>query len=173
MHLAHNCPLAINEWGFLPEKSTMSAILSATHEWFTLLEEGNEVGTVFFDLTKAFDLVPHRQLLRELEEIGLNDYLVNWISNYLTDRTQTVVLYGVLSQPLPVLSGVPQGSILGPLLFLMYINNINNADISSGSKLVLYANDILLYQAVHSQNAYAALQHTCYHHIVFKEHYCG
>ena len=112
-----------------------------------------------FDLTKAFDLVPHRQLIAKLEAIGLNVYLINWIQNYLTHRTQSVVLNGASSQPLPVLSGVPQGSVLGPLLFLLYINDICDAGISNGSKLVLYADDILLYRAVDSPDDYALLQH--------------
>ena len=92
--------------GFIPGKSTTSAILSATQEWFTFLEEGKEVGAVFFDLTKAFDSVSHRQLIAKLETTGLSPYLLNWIKSYLTDRKQTVVLNGVSSQPLPVLSGV-------------------------------------------------------------------
>ena len=74
------------------------------HDWFTLLEEGKEISAVFFDLTKAFDSVPHRQLIAKLEAIGLNPYLINWIKNYLTHRTQTVVLNGASSEPLPVLS---------------------------------------------------------------------
>ncbi len=92
------------------------------------------MGTVFFDLTKAFD---SGLLLSKLEEIGLNTFLVNWIADYFTGRTQSVVLNGGSSQALPVLCGVPQGSVLGLLLFLMYVNDINDAGISDGSKLVL------------------------------------
>ena len=110
-------------------------------------------------MTKAFDSVPHRQLIAKLEAIGLNAYLINWIKNYLTHRTQTVVLNGASSQPLPVLSGVPQGSVLGPLLFLLYINDICDIGISNGSKLVLYADDILLYWAIDSPDDFALLQH--------------
>ena len=158
-HLECNYPPMQNQWGFLPGKSTTSAILSATQEWFTLLEEGKEVGAVFFDLTKAFDSVSHRQLIAKLESTGLSPYFLNWIKSYLTDRKQTVVLNGVSSQPLPVLSGVPQGSILGPLLFLVYINDICDAGTSNGSKLVVFADDILLYRAIHTQDDHTALQH--------------
>ena len=158
-HLECIYPPIQNQWGFLSGRSTTSAILSATHDWFTLLEEGKEISAVFFDLTKAFDSVPHRQLIAKLEAIGLNVYLINWIKNYLTHRTQTVVLNGASSQPLPVLSGVPQGSVLGPLLFLLYINDICDIGISNGSKLVLYADDILLYRAIDSPDDFALLQH--------------
>ena len=158
-HLECNYPPMQNQWGFLPGKSTTSAILSATQEWFTLLEEGKEVGAVFFDLTKAFDSVSHRQLIAKLESTGLSPYLLNWIKSYLTYRKQTVVLNGVSSQPLPVLSGVPQGSILGPLLFLVYINDICDAGTCNGSKLVVFADDILLYRAIHTQDDHTALQH--------------
>ena len=158
-HLEYTYPPMQNQWGFLPGRSTTSAILSATHDWFTLLEEGKEISAVIFDMTKAFDSVPHRQLIAKLEAIGLNAYLINWIKNYLTHRTQSVVLNGASSQPLPVLSGVLQGSVLGPLLFFLYVNGICDAGISNGSKLVLYADDILLYRAVGSPDDYALLQH--------------
>ena len=114
---------------------------------------------MFFDLTKAFNSVPHRQLIAKLEAIGLNAYLINWIKNHLTHRAQTVVLNGASSQPLPVLSRVPQGSVLGPLLFLLYISDICDIGISNGLKLVLYADDNLLYRAIDSPDDYALLQH--------------
>jgi len=84
------------------------------------------VAVVFFDIKIAFDSVPHRLLLHKLQGRGLDAYLLRWISGYLTDRTQAVVLNGTTSQAFPVLSGVPQGSILGPLLFIIFMSDINS-----------------------------------------------
>ena len=105
------------------------------------MEDGHEMGAVFFDLTKAFDSVPHRQLILKLRVIGLDDYLVSWITNYVTNRSQSVVLHGETSDLLPVTPGAP-----GPLLFLLYVNDVNDLGLSEGSKLILYADDILLYR---------------------------
>lgn len=151
-------PLAANQWGFLPRRSTTHALLSAVHDWLGSMEDGHEMGAVFFDLTKAFDSVPHRQLICKLRAIGLDDYLVSWISNYLTNRRQSVVLNGETSDLLPVTSGVPQGSVLGPLLFLLYVNDVNDVGLSEGSKLILYADDILLYRKIYTEQDYAVLQ---------------
>ena len=146
------------QWGFQCGKSTVTALLETTYNWFEMLEKGNEVGAVFFDFKKAFDSVPHRALLEKLENLQVNHILVKWIHSYLTDRKQQVVVNGSSSNPLPVLSGVPQGSVLGPLLFLTYIDGISSITLSPGSHLTLYADDMLLFRPISNHTDYSLLQ---------------
>ena len=120
-HLQTNGLLSDAQWGFTPGKSTTIALISVFHDILQLADRGKDIGLVFFDFRKAFDSVPHKPLLNKLKDIGLNDYLLRWICNYLYNRHQYVVVDGESSPPTQVLSGVPQGSVLGPLLFLIYI----------------------------------------------------
>ena len=97
-------------------------------------------------------------MLQKLVDINLDPFLIAWISDYLTDRKQRTVLNGSISHSLPVTSGVPQGSVLGPLLFIIFMSDINSVNLSHESKLLLYADDILLYRPVTSGNDYKFLQ---------------
>ena len=100
----------------------------------------------FFDIKKAFDTVPHSALLEKIEEIDFHPAIGKWLWSYLTCQQQRTVISGCVSSTGAVLSGVPQGSILGPLLFLQYINDISEVPLNS--TIVLYADDMLPYCTV-------------------------
>ena len=111
------------------------------------MDDGKEVRVVFLDVSKAFDRVWHTGLLFKLQKLGVQDPLLSWIKNYLCDRQQRVVIEGQSSEWKPINSGVPRGSVLGPLLFLVYIN-----DITEGLESIplLFADDTALLEIVDS-----------------------
>lgn len=141
----------------MSSRSTMSALIKVVDDCSQALDHGHEVCIVFFDVCKAFDTVPHLPLLQTLDKLGLDKYLFRWIRNYLLQRTQYVAIDGCESQSLPAISGVPQGSVLGPLPFICYVNEVTSV-VSSESEVNLFADDIVLYHIITSPSDYMHLQ---------------
>ena len=157
-HLLENTPISPRQWGFMTSRSTVSALINVIDVWNSALDQGYEVCAIFFDVRKAFDTVPHLPLLQSMEKLGLNGYLLRWIRSYLLYRSQFVAVEGCNSCTLPVVSGVPQGSVLGPLLFICYINDIPLV-VSPESGINLFADDIVLYRIIKTSTDYDHLQH--------------
>ena len=107
------------------------------------IDRGAKVQAVFFDFQKAFDTVPHAKLISKLAALNVPPHLVSWISSYLYSRKQQVIVSGAYSATVDVTSGVPQGSMLGPLLFLIYVDGLAEMPMQGGS-LIMFADDALL-----------------------------
>ena len=98
------------------------------HDWLSALDSGHEVCVILFYVKKAFDPVPHALLLEKLPQNGLNSYIIRWIKSYLTDREQFVLVNGSSSNLFQAISGVPQGSVVDPLLFIDINDHSGPAD---------------------------------------------
>jgi len=136
-----------NQSGFKQGDSCTNQLVSITHDIYKSLDQGYEVRGVFLDISKAFDKVWHKGLLYKLEQNGIKGPLLKILTDFLRGRKQRVVLNGQYSSWSDILAGVPQGSILGPLLFLIYIN-----DLSDGLKCnpKLFADDTSLFSTVYN-----------------------
>ena len=114
----------------------------------TTIVDGGVVDAIYLDFAKAFDTVPHRRLIVKLESYGINGNILNWIKAFLSGRSQVVKVNGADSESTAVLSGIPQGSVLGPLLFVIYIDDLPEAVTSDA---LLFADDTKLYRQITSR----------------------
>ena len=142
--LLENNLLGESQHGFLPNRSCCTALLSFLEEVTLSVDNRNYVDAVYLDFSKAFDSVPHRRLIIKLQSFGFDGSLLKWIVSFLTGRKQQVKIGNSLSSPLPVTSGVPQGSVLGPLLFVIFIEDI---DRDLKSKTLKFADDIRIFSS--------------------------
>ena len=149
--------LTEHQGGFRKGYSTVSTIADLTDDLFQNINEGNTTLAAFVDLRKAFDIVNTNILLEKLRHAGIGGMVLNWCKNYLSNRFQCTYANGVKSSTLPITCGVPQGSVLGPLFFLVYVNDVKNAVTNCGVKL--YADDTVLYQpGLNQEEAQGKLQ---------------
>ena len=139
---SHNI-LNVHQSGFRPSHSTDTALIDMVDDWLTNINAGKLTGVAFIDLRKAFDTVNYDILLKKLCNIGASYNTIKWFKSYLTERKQRVSFNGVVSGSSQLNTGVPQGSILGPLLFLIFINDM--PDVIKHGKICMYADDTTLY----------------------------
>uniref|UniRef100_A0A1I8AZW6 Reverse transcriptase domain-containing protein n=1 Tax=Meloidogyne hapla TaxID=6305 RepID=A0A1I8AZW6_MELHA len=155
--LLTNNLISEHQFGFLPRRSTTLQLLSTLQEWYNGLLERNSTDCIYIDFRKAFDSVPHRFLLHKLYLYGIRGKILKWITNFLTDRTFVVKIEDSQSEPQPIRSGVPQGSVIGPLLFILYINDLPQV-IKLPVQIRLYADDVKLFLTHQSTLSYLMLQ---------------
>ncbi len=142
--------------GFVPRKSCVTQLIEVFDYIGRELDLGNQVDVIYLDMSKAFDRVSHMQLLKRLRDFGFGGNTLNWFRSYLKDRRQQTTVLGATSSALTVTSGVPQGSILGQLLFLLYQNNLSNS--INHSKIATFADDTKIYKVKDLQNDLANFQ---------------
>ena len=154
-HFDQHAILADAQHGFRKSRSCETQLILTVDDLASSLDGGGQTDVILLDFSKAFDKVPHERLLMKLDHLGIRGSTLKWIENFLTDRTQQVVVEGQKSDVGRVTSGVPQGSVLGPTLFLAYINDIGS-DIKSTVRL--FADDTALYRDIKSQSDAQILQ---------------
>jgi hypothetical protein len=132
---------------FIIKHSTVTNLLECIHDWSIALNDGNSVDVIYIDFKRAFDSIVHSKLLYKLQCYGICGKLLSWIAAFLNGRSQSVVVENINSTYINVLSGVPQGSVLGPILFILFINDIDSV-CQSCTKLKLFADDLKLYSVV-------------------------
>ena len=146
-HLEQHGILTDAQHGFRKQRSCETQLIITLQDLAKTVDDRGQSDVVLLDFSKAFDKVPHKRLMHKLQHYGIRSNLHSWISDFLRDRTQAVVLENGRSDTAPVQSGVPQGSVLGPTLFLLYINDLPDY-IVNGSSVRLFADDCVLYRRI-------------------------
>ena len=129
-HLKRNNLLSTRQFGFLGRRSTILQLLTFVDKCVEAISRGNVTDVVYLDFQKAFDTVPHKRLMVKLQVYDISGVILNLINAFLNGRTQRVIVNGIASRKEAVLSGVPHGSVLGPLLFVLYINDLPDTLVS-------------------------------------------
>ncbi len=146
-HFKRNKHFTRKQFGFLDGRSCSLQLLKVLDVWTNAVESGDVIDCIYMDYAKAFDKVPHRRLVGKLSAYGINDDIVRWIEAFLTNRHQQVAVNGELSDLEKVKSGIPQGSVLGPLLFVIYINDLPDL---LQSQPYLFADDTKIFKVIKS-----------------------
>ena len=149
-HLHHNRLITDAQYGFVKGRSTELQLLNCSKMWINAIDSNKFVDTVYIDFSKAFDTISHRKLLHKLTNYGISGNILQWFSSFLCDRKQRVKIGDVYSSYASVSSGVPQGSCTGPLLFILYANDLPDSHQGSETMVCLFADDTKLSRVLSS-----------------------
>ena len=154
-HFEEHSILTDSQHGFRSKRSCETQLIATVQDLASGLSEGKQIDVILLDFAKAFDKVPHQRLLHKFHYYGIRGSTLNWIESFLSDRKQHVLVEGTMSSVADVDSGVPQGTLMGPLLFLAFINDLPSV-VSSPVKL--FADDCLIYKTIESPRDTITLQ---------------
>ena len=154
-HMKRNNLLNDRQYGFIAGRSTALQLIKVIDEWTEILDSGGELDVIYMDFMKAFDSVPHKRLLGKLRSNRFEGEVQGWIKAFLLGRHQRVAVRGTYSRWADVLSGIPQGSVLGPILFVIYINDLPDAVLS---EVYMFADDTKIYKQIKSKEDQKRLQ---------------
>uniref|UniRef100_A0A673ZF50 Reverse transcriptase domain-containing protein n=1 Tax=Salmo trutta TaxID=8032 RepID=A0A673ZF50_SALTR len=156
-YMENNDLITANQHAYRKNHSTTTALVDMTDQWLNAMDNGKFVGVLFLDFSAAFDLVDHEIILTKLMHYGFKEVALNWVQSYLTDRKQSTYINGSFSSPHALNCGIPQGSCLGPLLYLIYTNDLSYA--LAETQATIFADDTTIYAAGQSvQQVQQALQ---------------
>ena len=145
-YMATNDLFSDKQYGFINGRSTVLQLLTVLDLWTEMLDIGGQIDVIYCDFQKAFDKVSHNKLIERMQGYGIHDSLIQWTKSFLSDRSQRVSVRGTFSKWHNVLSGIPQGSVLGPLLFVLFINSL--PDSVTHSHVYLFADDTKVFKHI-------------------------
>ncbi len=136
-----------HQYGFIHNRSSSDQLLVCIYQWLTSIFKGSNIHVIYTDIAKAFDTVSHKKLIHVIQSYGINLDIIQWFQNFLYNRVQCVCIGSSVSDSLPVHSGVPQGSVIGPLTFILYINHITSCvdSLTDVRGIMLFADDTKLF----------------------------
>ena len=144
-HMVTNGFFSTFQYGFIPGRSAPLQLLTVLETWQESIEKGYDIDCIYVDFMKAFDTVPHKRLIVKMKCSGIVDPILGWVESFLSNRTQYVSVNGKCSELKAVTSGIPQGSVIGPILFVIYINDLPDV---VNKYLYLFADDSKIFNKI-------------------------